>query len=74
MTRYLAIFYGDYPQAAAQPARDDDPQAALTEGMPQPEPATVGPIRSGRLPYESVRKLYNGFIVMASPIPKWQIN
>jgi hypothetical protein len=27
---------------------------------------TIGPIRSGRLPYESLRKLYNGFLVMAS--------
>ncbi len=26
----------------------------------------VGPIRSGRLPYESIRKLFNGFLVMAS--------
>ena len=27
---------------------------------------TIGPIRSGRLPYESLRKLYNGFLIMAS--------
>jgi len=28
--------------------------------------AVIGPIRSGRLPYESARMLYNGFLVMAS--------
>ena len=28
--------------------------------------AGIGPIRSGRLPYQSLRKLYNGFLVMAS--------
>lgn len=65
MTRYLAIFYGDFPEAAA-PDEDSDLQAELTEGMQQPPPASIGPIRSGRLPYESVRQLYNGFIVMAS--------
>lgn len=27
---------------------------------------TIGPVRSGRLPYESLRKLYNGFLIMAS--------
>jgi hypothetical protein len=26
----------------------------------------IGPIRSGRLPYQSLRSLYNGFLVMAS--------
>ena len=66
MTRYLAIFYGDYPEAAAPSGSSADLQNELTEGMPQPAPASVGPIRSGRLPYESVRQLYNGFIVMAS--------
>ncbi len=67
MTRYLAIFYGDYPQAATSPAEGAGSQEDITEGMPQPPAeASVGPIRSGRLPYESVRKLYNGFIVMAS--------
>ncbi len=65
MTRYLAIFYGDYP-TASMPPEGVDPQAALTEGMQQPPPASIGPIRSGRLPYEYVRQLYNGFIVMAS--------
>lgn len=54
MTRYLALFYGDYPQAAAP-----DPNGELPQ-------ATIGPIRSGRLTYEHLRLLFNGFIVMAS--------
>lgn len=58
MSRYLAMFYGSYPQSAVEGkpnalnAVDDSP--------------SIGPIRSGRLPYESVRKLYNGFLIMAS--------
>ena len=51
MSRFLAMFYGDFPAAA-------DPAAAGN--------SYVGPIRSGRLPYESLRNLYNGFLVMAS--------
>ena len=31
-----------------------------------PGSASVGPIRSGRLPYEDIRSIYNGFLVMAS--------
>lgn len=56
MTRFLALFYGDYPQQASA--------AGGGEGVPAGE--TVGPVRSGRLPYDSLRKLYNGFLVMAS--------
>jgi hypothetical protein len=68
MTRYLAVFYGDYPKAAApEPAQDAG--EALAEGVPPPT-AEIGPIRSGRLPYEYIRKLYNGFIVMASAYSK----
>jgi hypothetical protein len=52
-SRLLALFYGDYPQAAAS--------SNSKEIAP-----TIGPIRSGRLPYEHLRKLYNGFLVMAS--------
>jgi hypothetical protein len=62
MTRYLALFYGDYPRAEL-PDQGSDPQDNLTEGLEIPE---IGPIRSGRLPYEYLRELYNGFIVMAS--------
>jgi Protein of unknown function (DUF3048) C-terminal domain/Protein of unknown function (DUF3048) N-terminal domain len=51
MSRFLAMFYGDFPMA-------DNPAEAGN--------SFVGPIRSGRLPYESLRNLYNGFLVMAS--------
>ena len=53
MTRFLALFYGDYPQ------KGQNTGIALADDK-------VGPIRSGRLPYESLRKLYSGFLVMAS--------
>jgi len=62
MTRYLAIFYGDYPEPSDK-GISNDPQEDITEGMFEAE---IGPIRSGRLPYEHMRQLYNGFIVMAS--------
>jgi hypothetical protein len=62
MTRYLAIFFGEYPESSIQ-AKFGDPQEDFSEGMQEP---VIGPVRSGRLPYEYVRQLYNGFIVMAS--------
>lgn len=66
MTRYLALFYGDYPHASL-PDQGEKAQDDLAEGLPLP---VVGPVRSGRLPYEHIRKLYNGFIVMASAYSK----
>jgi len=66
MTRYLAVFYGDYPKASIQ-EKSGDMQESLTEGMQEP---VIGPIRSGRLPYDYVRQLFNGFIVMASAYSK----
>ncbi|MBE0695363.1 MAG: DUF3048 C-terminal domain-containing protein [Anaerolineaceae bacterium] len=56
MTRFLALFYGDYPQ------KGEDSSVTLSDDR-------IGPVRSGRLPYESLRKLYNGFLVMASASP-----
>lgn len=53
MTRFLALFYGDYPE------KGDNNGIALSDDK-------IGPVRSGRLPYESLRKMYNGFLVMAS--------
>jgi len=58
MTRFLAMFYGDYAKGqktAAQQAAED---------------AKIGPIRSGRLAYEDVRTLYNGFLVMGGAYSK----
>jgi hypothetical protein len=66
MSRYLALFYGSYPESAIEGKED------VLAATPTPEigDATIGPIRSGRLPYEHVRKLYNGFLVMASAYSK----
>ena len=58
MTRFLAVFYGDFPPENL-PKISSDSKTTLDNSQ-------IGPIRSGRLPYESLRKLYNGFIVMAS--------
>ncbi len=61
MTRFLAIFYCDYPEhpevITNQPGASD-PNSAFA--------GQIGPIRSGRIWYEDIRKLFNGFIVMAS--------
>jgi hypothetical protein len=61
MTRFLALFYGEFPGYNAQVGAD--PAVAIDN---QPE---IGPVRSGRLPYQAIRKLYNGFLVMASASP-----
>lgn len=53
MTRFLALFHGDYPQ------RGEDANVRLDDDK-------VGPVRSGRLPFEDLRSLYNGFLIMAS--------
>jgi len=59
MTRFLGIFYGDFPQEVAASYPEDETTTAL-------EAPAVGPIRSGRLPYESIRKLFGGYLIMAS--------
>ena len=74
MTRYLAMFYGDFPEVAALADDGSSASGATASDSSSPAPAVgavtdnamVGPIRSGRLPYESIRKLFNGFLVMAS--------
>jgi hypothetical protein len=62
MTRFLAMFYGEYP---SKPVSDQ-----ATSSQTPSDNASIGPIRSGRLPYESLRNLYNGFLVMASASPE----
>jgi hypothetical protein len=57
MTRFLAMFYGAYPQVRTQ---NDDTHVAVNNQ------AEIGPVRSGRLPYQAIQQLYNGFLVMAS--------
>jgi hypothetical protein len=54
MTRFLALFYGDYPT-----------QANSTSGQ-EPEQPAIGPVRSGRVSYQGIRSHYNGILVMAS--------
>jgi hypothetical protein len=54
MTRFLALFYCDFPTASSNVSAQN---------------SVIGPIRSGRLPYESIRKLFSGFLVMASADP-----
>lgn len=62
MTRFLALFYGQYPSINPQ---DSAETTIMTDNQPE-----IGPVRSGRLPYQAIRKLYNGFLVMASASPE----
>lgn len=66
MTRFLAVFYGDYPRTSGL-MNPGELQDDLSKWLEAP---VIGPVRSGRLPYEYVRQLYNGFIVMASAYSK----
>lgn len=59
MTRFLCVFYGDFPQEVAQAYPEDKTTTSIKE-------PTIGPIRSGRITYEYIRELYNGYLVMAS--------
>ena len=58
-TRNLAVFYGDFPQRQINNQKGSGDPSSLSE-------AKIGPIRSGRLPYESIRKLFDGQLLMAS--------
>jgi hypothetical protein len=57
MTRFLGVFYGSFPDPEALSANQD---------MTVARPTGIGPIRSGRTVYESIRAHLNGFVVMAS--------
>jgi hypothetical protein len=59
MTRDLAVFYGDYPELA----KANQGAENFTSGLTEP---AIGPVRSGRVSYEKIRQLFNGFLVMAS--------
>jgi|GEM_PF-943249 len=39
-------------------------------GPPEAQPVRLGSIRSGRLPFEEIRTLYDGFIIMAGAAPE----
>lgn len=77
MTRFLAMFYGDFPSFVSGQTEGDvagssfgGGETAGTSGESTTGDmaviAGIGPVRSGRLPYEDIRSLYNGFLVMAS--------
>ena len=82
MTRFLAMFYGQYPEMVSGQTEGQASGGApaggtsATDGVPSNDmPAetdagsaasSIGPIRSGRLPYEDLRSIYSGFLVMAS--------
>jgi len=51
-TRFLSVFYANLP-------------TQVVNGKLESDSVKVGPIRSGRMLYESLRKLYNGFLVFA---------
>lgn len=73
--RFLAVFYGDYPEQAGtinttSPFLPTQIPPEEKTGFPKitslDGEAVIGPIRSGRLAYESLRVLNNGMLVMAS--------
>jgi len=75
MTRFLAVFYGEFPgsisgqtEGATSNEETSEGETTLVEGEETiiSEGGSIGPIRSGRLPYEDIRSAYSGFIVMAS--------
>lgn len=82
MTRFLAIFFGGFPQQVSGLTEGQNPGSTTggsTEGDSSGDSgddpsgdagttstASIGPIRSGRLPYEDIRSLFSGFLVMAS--------
>ena len=76
MSRYQALFYGDYPEKGVPPGSPanynnnnnstGDSNSNGNSPQPNSDDVSLGPIRSGRLPFEKVRSLYNGFLIMAS--------
>jgi hypothetical protein len=62
-SRFLALFYGDYPKEDVTKADGNKVDTGSTESSP---PATIGPVRSGRIFYDHLGKLYSGSLVMAS--------
>jgi len=62
MSRFLAVYYGDYMQTLAE-LLEDHPEYDAQD-------AALGPIRSGRVGYEEIRRFYPGALLItryASP-------
>lgn len=55
MNRFLGVFYGEFP-----------PDVPVSKDPVNQANNTVGPIRSGRIPFEYIRSLFTGYMVMAS--------
>jgi len=71
MTRFLAVFYGSFPSAVSGQTEGNAISGSTspgntTSGSNSAAGGQIGPIRSGRLPYETMRAQLNGFLVMAS--------
>jgi hypothetical protein len=71
MTRFLAVFYGSFPSAVSGQTEGDVNSGSTsgggsTSGSDSTADGQIGPIRSGRLPYETMRAQLNGFLVIAS--------
>jgi hypothetical protein len=54
LTRFLAVYYGDYPSRLAQ----------LTHGGAPPRDHVLAPIRSGRVAFDDIRVLYPGSLLV----------
>lgn len=71
MTRFLAVFYGSFPSAVSGQTEGGASSGSTSSGNTASggngtSGGQIGPIRSGRLPYETMRAQLNGFLVMAS--------
>ena len=81
MTRFLTMFYGQFPEAVSGQTEGEAPVTGsdneIEQGSEEENPAansatsdalatSIGPVRSGRLSYEDIRATYSGFLVMAS--------
>ena len=70
MTRFLAVYYGEFPENISGQTEGQNTTgetAEADEGEPlDPDNPGIGPVRSGRLPYEDIRSAYSGFLVMSS--------
>lgn len=67
LTRFLAVYYGQYPEQLA----------GLAEGQDLPYDFAIGPVRSGRVAFETIRKFYPEALLVtraASPEVLAQLN
>ncbi|MCJ7658352.1 MAG: DUF3048 C-terminal domain-containing protein, partial [Anaerolineales bacterium] len=66
MTRFLSVFYGAFPSAVSGQTEGNAVSGGTSSSTAPAAAGQIGPIRSGRLPYETMRAQMNGFLVMAS--------